>query len=89
MTMPLRIARVVLVTAVLLLVPLLAMLLTSEMQWDLFDFSVAGALIMGTGVLYEVLANRTREAKKKVLIAGGLLAVFLLIWAELAVGILH
>jgi hypothetical protein len=48
--------RVVLATAFILLLPLVAMQLTDEVQWDLADFVVAGALLGGTGLLLHALA---------------------------------
>jgi hypothetical protein len=71
----------------LLLVPLLAMQFTTEVNWSAFDFAVAAVLLFGTGLLIElVLRKAARPAIKKGLVF--LIAVLLLlIWAELAVGV--
>jgi hypothetical protein len=42
---------VLVATAFLLLVPLVAMQFTDEVKWDLFDFTVAGMLLAGTGTV--------------------------------------
>lgn len=80
---------IVLGAALLLLVPAVAMQFTKEMNWGLFDFVFAGALLVGTGLTYEIAARKLRTPRSRA-VAGGVLAfVFLLIWAEAAVGILH
>jgi protein-S-isoprenylcysteine O-methyltransferase Ste14 len=38
----------------LLLIPFLAMQFTSEVNWTLSDFLVAGVLLFGTGLLIEL-----------------------------------
>ena len=45
--------RVALVTTAVLLVPLVAMQFTEEVNWSLFDFAFAAALLGGTGLLLE------------------------------------
>jgi hypothetical protein len=45
--------RVALATACILLVPLVAMQITDEVNWSLGDFVFAGALLGGTGLLLE------------------------------------
>jgi hypothetical protein len=78
---------VALVTALLLMVPLVAMQFTNEVVWTFSDFVVAGILIAGTGLLYVLAAMKLRTTQQRA-IAGAVLAVlFLLTWIELAVGI--
>ena len=75
-----------LATGVLLLVPLVAMQLTTHVNWDETDFIVMGLMLFGSGSLF-VLAAR-RIPRKYWLPVGVLLAgLFLFLWAELAVGI--
>ena len=71
----------------LLLVPFVAMQFTSEVQWDAIDFVFMGGLIGGIGFAFELLARRGGYAFR---IAAGLalLAVFLLVWLNGAVGII-
>jgi hypothetical protein len=76
-------------TAVLLLVPLVAMQFSGEVNWAPGDFVAAGMLFFGAGMAY-VLATRRARTTRQMLVVGMLvLAVLALIWAELAVGLFH
>jgi hypothetical protein len=50
--------RVALATAFILLLPLVAMEITDEVDWGVADFVFAGALLGGTGVLLELAARK-------------------------------
>lgn len=80
--------RIAGVTGVVLLVPLVAMQFTEEVQWTFFDFVFMGALIFGTGLVYELIAQRGGNAAYRLALAVGLLAAFLLVWVNAAVGII-
>ena len=82
-----RFISVVLTSAILLLIPLIAMQFTDEVNWNLFDFIIAGTLLIGTGIMIELVLRKTKKIKYRIIIVTALLIVFLLIWAELAVGI--
>jgi hypothetical protein len=75
-------------TAFILLVPLLAMLFTDQVVWDLTDFIVAGALIFGTGLAYELVARKGGTMAYRVAVGIALAAALLLVWMNLAVGII-
>ena len=75
-------------TAFILLVPLLAMLFTDQVVWDLTDFIVAGALIFGTGLTYELVARKGGTMAYRVAVGIALAAALLLVWMNLAVGII-
>jgi hypothetical protein len=79
--------RVAAWTAGLLLVPLLAMQLSAEMDWGIGDFMAAGALLFSAGMVYVVAARRCRSAAQRALVAAGVIAVTATVWAELAVGL--
>ena len=82
-----RLIGIMITAALLLLIPLIAMQFTNEVNWTLFDFVVAGALLLGTGLMCELAIRKIHKMKYRIAICVALLAVFLLIWAELAVGI--
>lgn len=82
-----RLKGIVFLTGSLLLIPLIAMQFTQEVKWDLFDFIVAGVLLLGTGLLCELVIRTIRSTKNRILLCGFVLFVLFLVWAELAVGI--
>ena len=75
-------------TAFILLMPLLAMLFTDRVVWDLSDFIVAGALIFGTGLAYELVARKGGTMAYRVAVGIALATALLLVWMNLAVGII-
>lgn len=82
-----RLLVVAVATALVLLVPLAAMQFTSEVNWDLYDFAVAGALIGGTGLLYVLLTRKPSNTRQRLMVGAVLLLALVVVWAELAVGI--
>lgn len=84
----LSIPAVALGTMLLLAVPLVAMQFTDEVNWSVSDFILMGALIFGTGVLF-MLALRSAEHmayRAGMIVMIG--ATFLMIWINLAVGLI-
>jgi hypothetical protein len=79
--------RIVLATALILLVPLVAMQFTDEVTWTRFDFAVAGALLIGTGLIYVMLARKVNTPRHRAVVGVSLAVALLLVWIELAVGI--
>ncbi len=77
---------------VLLLLPLAAMLVSDEMNWGPFDFVLAGALLFGAAFAFDLAVRKSgsRPGSLAYRLAAGLAlaAVFLLIWINLAVGII-
>lgn len=82
-----RILLIVLATAVILLVPLVAMQFTREVNWTLSDFVVAAALLVGTGLMYELSARKVRNGRYRAAIGIALALALFLVWVQLAVGI--
>ena len=58
--------RVALVTALVLLVPLIGMLVSDGTDWGVFDFVFAGVLVAGTGFLLELAARNPRSIALRV-----------------------
>ena len=80
--------RVVLAAGVILLAPLLAMQFTREVAWGVFDFAVAGALLVGTGLAFILFTRKVTQRRHRIVIGLALAIALLLVWMELAVGIL-
>lgn len=78
----------ILATAVgLLMIPLIATQFSDEVDWNAFDFMVMGTLLLITGLTIEFVLRKVRTANGRFLLILGIVILFLLIWAELAVGI--
>ena len=71
----------------LLLIPLIGMTITDEINWSPFDFFTMGSLLILLGIGINFVSNRTKNLKNRVLYIGILVIIFMLIWAELAVGL--
>ena len=66
MNMRRPVIRVALVTAIVLLVPLVANLLTEGEGWSVGDFVFAAVLLVGTGALLELAASKPRSLAYRV-----------------------
>lgn len=73
--------------AVPLLVPFVAMQFIDEVNWSVLDFVVMGSLLLGTGLICEMILRRVKKTTKIIIYILVVLGAFLLIWLELAVGI--
>lgn len=74
--------------ALLLLLPLVAMQFTREVNWTPFDFAFAAVMIGAVGIAFEVTIRTTRNIAYRGAVAIALAAAFLLIWINAAVGII-
>lgn len=77
---------ILLIVAILLLIPLIAMQFTNEVNWNLLDFLVAGCLLFATGLIIYFIKSKVKKGYQIVLFV---LVIFmlLLVWAELGVGL--
>jgi hypothetical protein len=77
----------VLYPLLLLVIPLIGMCITEEFNWSPFDFIIMGVLILSVSIGINFTLNKTKNLKNRIIYIGILGLLFLLIWAELAVGI--
>jgi len=82
-----RLLGILLIVGTLLLIPLVAMQFSSEVNWKLADFAIAAALLFGTGLVIDLVIRKVTNSEKRIAIIICVVIVLLLIWAELAVGI--
>ena len=74
--------------ASLLLLPLVAMQFTAEVNWDETDFIVMGAMLASAGLGVEFLVRRSDSLFYTLGSGLAVLASFLLVWFNLAVGMI-
>lgn len=75
------------VVGLLLLIPLVAMQFSNDVNWSSFDITIMAVLLLGTAMVCEFILRKVKTFKNRVLVCGIALFVFFLIWAELAVGV--
>jgi hypothetical protein len=71
----------------LLLIPLIGMLFSNEVNWSFFDFIIMGILILSISFGIKQVIKATNNRMFRMLLIGLILILFLVVWAELAVGI--
>src|SRR5919112_554087 len=76
------------IAALILLLPLVAMQFTDEVAWDETDFAVIGAMLFGACGTYELAARMTGNIAYRAGVGVAVVAAFILIWMNLAVGII-
>ena len=79
--------RILPIVGLLLLIPLIAMQLTNEVNWSFFDFIIMGALLTITGLLIGIILQNVKNSKNRLILIVTIVMIFFLIWAELAVGL--
>jgi hypothetical protein len=79
--------KVFIIGAVLLL-PLLAMQFTDDVNWGLFDFAAAGALMFGAALAYELVARKGGTLAYRAATGIAVMTALVLVWINLAVGII-
>jgi peptidoglycan/LPS O-acetylase OafA/YrhL len=82
-----RLMYILLSVAVLLLFPFVAMQFSNEMDWSLFDFVIAGVLLVSTGLGCELVLRKVKKREHRIILCVVVFLVLLLIWAELAIGV--
>ena len=79
--------KILQMVGLLLIIPLIAIQLTDEVEWSLFDFIIMGTLLLIIGLMGEIISKKVKKYKHRVILYVVVAITFLLIWAELAVGI--
>jgi hypothetical protein len=82
-----RFITILFTVALLLLIPLIGMQFSTEVNWSLLDFLVMGVLLLGLGFMLEFVLRKVPKKEYRIALVAITLIVFVLIWAELAVGI--
>jgi hypothetical protein len=82
------IIRVALGTILLLLVPYVAMQFTNEVNWSPADFIIMGALLFAIGFSFVLATRFVSNIVYKIAISFALGSTFLMVWSNLAVGLI-
>lgn len=69
------------------MIPLLAMQFTEDVNWSIYDFVVMGFLLLFFSLGIDLTMKKVKNRNIKTLYVVLTILIFLLIWAELAVGI--
>ncbi len=81
---------ILLVVVLLLSIPFIEMLDgNGEMKWTSFDFLIAFVLLASFGFILEKVIRSIKSTGIRVAVLGLLILMFVLFWAELAVGIFN
>ena len=79
--------KLLLLVGALLLIPLIGMQVSDEVNWSVFDFMAAAVLLLIAGSAVLLVVNKVKAKKSRTLFVVGILFLLFLVWAELAVGI--
>nr|WP_315151772.1 hypothetical protein [uncultured Flavobacterium sp.] len=82
-----RLLAILLAVTFILLIPFVSMQFTNEVNWTLSDFAIAGFLLMSTGLACELVIRNVTKINYRISICAIILALLILTWIELAVGI--
>lgn len=82
-----RLLIILSIIVLLLFIPLIAMLFTDEVNWTMFDFIVAAILLFSTSFAIEIVLRKVKSLNYRIVLIVVFLVMFLLIWAELAIGV--
>ena len=77
------------IAALLMLAAVLANQFSDEFSWDKFDYLVFGIMLLGAGLAIELVLQFVKKPLYRLGLIIAIAVAFLLVWAELAVGIFH
>jgi len=84
-----RLKLISLVVFGILLIPLIAMQFTDEVDWSIGDFIIAGILLFCLGFIVSYLSSKIESHKYRIASIVFFILLFVIIWVELAVGIFN
>jgi hypothetical protein len=61
---------------------------TDEVNWNLADFAVAGVLLFGAGLTYELIVRKVGNIAYRAAVGLAVAAALILVWVNLAVGLI-
>ena len=82
-------AKKIVICISLLVFPLFFNIILDDFNWSTFDFAVMGFMLFFVGIALELVSSLVKGGKKKEILYGLIILLFLLLWAELGVGIFN
>jgi hypothetical protein len=83
-----RLAIILILVICFLLTPFIAMQFSDEVAWSVADFLLGGLLLLGVGLALEFILRKVKSRRSRIILLALLFFSFVLVWAELAVGVL-
>jgi len=80
-------AKRILSPLALLLIPFFGTIFSNQVNWSLFDFIVMGVILGLFGLSIHFVFEKIKQKKLRIILLFLIVLFFLMIWAELAVGI--
>ncbi len=68
--------KILQMVGLLLIIPLIAMQLTDEVEWSLFDFIIMGTLLLITGLMGEIIFKKVKKYKYRVILYMVVIIIF-------------
>lgn len=72
---------------IILSFPLITMQLANEVNWTISDFLVMGILLFSTVFTIDFVLKKVKTLKSRLIVIFAIVILLVLVWAELAVGI--
>lgn len=79
---------VAVLTGLILMIPLIAMQFSTEVDWSAFDFLIMGILLFCTGAVFVLLTRQASNMVYRAGMAGAIGTTLLMIWSNIAVGLI-
>lgn len=81
--------RILLVIAMFLSLVFITSQFTDEVKWSISDYFMMGGLLLAVSFTTTFILSKIVKTQLRLLFIGVMVLVFMLIWAELAVGIFN
>ncbi len=75
------------IVGIILLIPMIAMQFTDEVNWSFLDFIIMGIMLSITGLALGIIIKKIKDYKYRNIFITIIVMIFLLTWAELGVGL--
>ncbi len=85
--MSLKATKRIVAPLILLIIPLFGTIFFKQVNWSVFDFLIMGSLLLILGLGVHLMVEKIKNKKLRWVYLIYLILIFLILWAELAVGI--